>query len=301
MNDHPLAGVYVAAVTPLKADFSPDLEAIPPLLDFYAQRGCHGALLLGTTGEGPSFSPSEREGIFQAGVKVREEHPDFRLLAGTGTPSLDETISLNKAAFKLGFDGVVVLPPFYFRDASEEGLFAWFSNVIEGSVPRDGMFLGYHFPAVSGVPLPLSLLTHLRDAFPDRFEGVKDSSGDLAHAQMLIPKLENCAVLVGNDKLLSPALEAGGAGCITALANLVSPELREIWEAHQRGEMAGETQKKVDAARGVLDGLNPFPASIKGLLAELHRFPRWPVKPPLMAFEKKKIEEATDKLKKIVR
>ena len=186
MNNHPLAGVYVAAVTPLKADFSPDLEAIPSLLSFYAQRGCHGALLLGTTGEGPSFSPAEREAIFRAGVQVQEEHPDFSLLAGTGTPSLDETISLNKMAFDLGFDGVVVLPPFYFRDASEEGLFAWFSKVIEGSVPRDGTFLGYHFPAMSGVGLDISLLTRLRDAFPDRFGGLKDSSGDLAHAQMLI-------------------------------------------------------------------------------------------------------------------
>ena len=74
MNNHPLAGVYVAAVTPLRADFSPDLEAIPSLLSYYAQRGCHGALLLGTTGEGPSFSPAEREAIFRAGVQVREEH-----------------------------------------------------------------------------------------------------------------------------------------------------------------------------------------------------------------------------------
>ncbi len=300
MNNHPLAGVYVAAVTPLKADFSPDLEAIPLLLDFYARRGCHGALLLGTTGEGPSFSPAEREAIFRAGGKVREAHPEFRLMAGTGTPSLDETITLNKTAFNLGFDGVVVLPPFYFRDASEEGLFAWFSNVIESSVPRDGTFLGYHFPAMSGVGLDISLLKRLRDAFPNRFGGLKDSSGDLAHAQMLISELDNCAVLVGSDRLLSPALEAGGAGCITALANLVSPELRKIWEAHQRGETVEETQKKVDSARGVLDGLKPFPASLKGLLAELHGFPGWPVRPPLVAFEKKKIEEAADELRKIV-
>jgi 4-hydroxy-tetrahydrodipicolinate synthase len=83
-----LAGVYAAALTPLKADYSPDLQAIPGLLDFLARRGCHGALILGTTGEGPSFSPDERVEIFRAALEIRKLQPDFHLLAGTGTPSL---------------------------------------------------------------------------------------------------------------------------------------------------------------------------------------------------------------------
>src|SRR5512143_3179954 len=99
-----LAGVYAAAVTPLKADFSPDVDAIPPFLSFLAGRGCHGALILGTTGEGPSFSPAERETIWRAAVKVRQQHPEFRLLAGTGTPSLTETIDLTRMAFDIVFD-----------------------------------------------------------------------------------------------------------------------------------------------------------------------------------------------------
>jgi 4-hydroxy-tetrahydrodipicolinate synthase len=142
MTLHPLAGVYAAAVTPLNADLIPALDDIPPLLDFLAGRGCHGALLLGTTGEGPSFSPAEREAIFKAGGRIRDTRPDFRLFAGTGTPSLDETIRLNKIAFDLGYNGVVVLPPFYFRDASEDGLFNWFGQVIHASVPEDGLLLG---------------------------------------------------------------------------------------------------------------------------------------------------------------
>jgi 4-hydroxy-tetrahydrodipicolinate synthase len=111
MSRASLSGVYAAAVTPLKPDFSPDADAIPHLLGFLAGRGCHGALMLGTTGEGPSFSPAERDGIWRAAMRVRQEHPDFRLLAGTGTPSLTETIDLTRLAFELGFDGVVTLPP----------------------------------------------------------------------------------------------------------------------------------------------------------------------------------------------
>ncbi len=106
-----LAGVYAAAVTPLKPDLSPDLDGIASLIQFFAQRGCHGVLLMGTTGEGPSFSLAERMQIFEAAASARQDFSGFRLLAGTGTPSLEDTIYLTKSAFALGFEGVVVLPP----------------------------------------------------------------------------------------------------------------------------------------------------------------------------------------------
>ena len=281
-------------------NLAPDLDAIPQLLDFLARRGCHGALLLGTTGEGPSFSPDEREAIFRAAVRVRQAHPDFRLLAGTGTPSLEETIQLNKTAFDLGFDGVLVLPPFYYRTAPEDGLFAWFSQVLDKSIPADGWLLGYHFPNVSGVPLSHSLLTRLRDVYPNHFGGIKDSSGDLAHAQTTVKALPEQAMLVGNDRLLLSTLETGGAGCITALANLVSPLLREIYDAYTKGQSADATQAKVNAARSILDHYRPFPASVKGLLSELHSFPLWPLKPPLLPTPHKEIEAAAHQLKEIL-
>src|SRR5512144_2813317 len=123
---HPLAGIYAAAVTPLKPDLSPDLDSVHLLLDFLAGRGCHGALLFGTTGEGPSFSAAERGEVWQIAAKWRDSRPSFRLLAGTGSPSLTETEELNRRAFDLGFDAVVSLPPYYYRKASDEGLFRWF-------------------------------------------------------------------------------------------------------------------------------------------------------------------------------
>jgi len=295
-----LSGVFVAAVTPLLEDFKPDLEAIPELLAFYARRGCHGALLLGTTGEGPSFSPAERELIFKAGAQIRAVHPEFKMFAGTGTPSLEETILLNKTAFDLGYDGVVVLPPYYFRSASEEGLYRWFTQVIESSVPNHGTLLGYHFPNVSGVGLPASLLERLGQRFPANFGGIKDSSGDLKHTQTLAAHLPNQAILVGNDRLMTSGLEAGAAGCITALASLVSPLLRRVYDAHQQGQTAPEEQEAINQARGILDGLAPFPASIKALLAELHGFPLWPVKPPLIAFDRQPITLAAQKLQHIL-
>src|SRR5574340_904978 len=155
MNRHSLSGVYAAAVTPLKPDLSPDLDAVAPFLGFLASRGCHGALIFGTTGEGPSFSPAERADVWRAALKVREQYPAFRLLAGTGTPSLTETIDLTRAAFDLGYDGVVTLPPYYFRKATDDGLFDWFEQLITKAVPRDGYLFGYHFPGVAGIGFSL--------------------------------------------------------------------------------------------------------------------------------------------------
>lgn len=283
MSHTPLAGVYAAALTPLHPDLTPDLDGLLSLLDFLAQRGCHGALLLGTTGEGPSFSVDERTSIFRAAPKIRETHPGFRLLAGTGTPSLAETTRLTRLAFELGFDAALVLPPYYFRNATEDGLFAWFSAVLERAVPEGGALLGYHIPPVTGVPLTPALLARLKDAYPEKFAGLKDSSADLAQAQTLGERFgADLAILNGTDRLLSAALQAGAAGCITALANLISPALRAVWDAHQGGRPAPGEQAALDAARAVSERYPPAAALLKALIAHFHGFPRWPVKPPLL-------------------
>jgi 4-hydroxy-tetrahydrodipicolinate synthase len=279
-----LSGVYAAAVTPVRADGSPDADAMPSLLSFLASRGCHGALILGTTGEGPSFSPAEREALWRAALRIRQELPDFRLLAGTGTPSLTETIDLTRLAFRLGFDGVVTVPPYYFRDASVDGLFEWFRRVIDEAVPGDGALLGYHFPGVAGIGFSLVLLERLKRAFPRRFAGIKDSSHDAAFARDLGKEFgPELAVLNGTDSLLSLALQNHAAGCITAAANVISPLLREIFDLSDLGQDPSATQDSVTHYRHALEECPPFPAGVKALLHRLHGFPRWPVRPPLLA------------------
>jgi 4-hydroxy-tetrahydrodipicolinate synthase len=290
---HPLSGVYAAAVTPLKPDLTPDLEAVAPFLAFLASRGCHGALLFGTTGEGPSFSPAERVDVWRAAIKVREQFPGFRLLAGTGTPSLTETIDLTKMAFDLGYDGVVTLPPYYFRKATEDGLFQWFEGVIRRSVPKDGFLLGYHFPGVAGIGFSLDLLTRLKDAFPGQFAGIKDSSHNEDFTHALGKKFgKDLAVFSGTDSDFTPALQAQAAGCITAPANLISDGLRDVYDSFVSGKDTSAAQAKVSAQRHILDKYQPFPASLKALLARLYAQPRWPVRPPLVEISKADEENA---------
>jgi 4-hydroxy-tetrahydrodipicolinate synthase len=281
-QNHPLAGVYSAVITPLNPDLTPDLEGIPGLLDFLAGRGCHGVLIMGTTGEGPSFSPEQRFQVYQAALQIRQLYPEFRLFAGTGTPSLDETIHLTRMAFDLGMDGVVVLPPYYFRKAEFQGLFDWFSLVLEKAVPEGGQFFGYHIPDVSGVPFSIELLARLKSKFPNRFTGIKDSSSNTDFAQALGSSFgKDLAVFTGNDRLLSFALENQAAGCITACANLISPDLRKVWDAFQHGKPDRFTQEKINQARQIIERYPPLPPMIKALLAELYGFPHWAVCPPL--------------------
>jgi 4-hydroxy-tetrahydrodipicolinate synthase len=294
-----LQGVFAAAITPLNDDFSIDFAGIPRLLDFLAGRGCDGALLFGTTGEGPSFAPAERLETLRVAVNWRKAYPDFHLLAGSGTPSLQETIELTQAAFDLGIEGVVTLPPYYFRKVQEDGLFAWFSQVIDRAVPHGGALLGYHFPNVSGVPLSLDLLARLKEAFPEQFVGIKDSSGEAEFAHQLGESFgEELVVLTGNDRLFSQALANHAAGCITAMANLYSPELRQVWTSFQNGDRATQAaaQATVTAARAVMDRFPPFPPLLKALFARQHAFPRWTVRPPLLPLPDEIVERALKEL-----
>lgn len=283
MIPHSLSGVYAAALTPLQPDLSPDLDAVAPFLGFLASRGCHGALLFGTTGEGPSFSPEERGEVWRAALKVREMAPGFRLLAGTGTPSLTETIDLTRLAFDLGYDAVVTLPPYYFRKATEDGLFNWFQQVIQKAVPSDGCLLGYHFPAVSGVGFSLGLLSRLKDSFPFQFAGIKDSSHDSDFARAIGQRFgPDLAVFNGTDSDFTFALENNAAGCITAPANLISPGLREVYDRFRSGGDASGAQASVTAQRHILEQVQPFPPALKALLSRIFGQPRWPVRPPLV-------------------
>lgn len=294
MSDlHPLSGIYAAALTPLKADMKLDLESIPHYLRLLASRGCHGVLLFGTTGEGPSFSQKERETLMRSVRVYRQQLPGFRLLAGTGTPSLSETIDLTRLAFDLGYDGVVVLPPYYFRKTSEQGLFEWFSQIITKSVPGDKYLLGYHIPGMTGVGFSMELLARLKNAFPNQFAGIKDSSHDANFAEETGRHFgKDLLVLNGTDSLLQHSLKNHGQGAITAAANLLSDDLRTLWDMYQEGEDTSEIQERVTRQRHVLERYTPFPVVLKALMPGMFDLPRWRVAPPLEDMPDEMIEKA---------
>ncbi len=277
----PLTGVYAAAVTPLTRDLNPDPAALPAFLDHLASRGCQGALLFGTTGEGPSFSIHERLDFLREALRYRDSaRPGFKILAGTGCPSVSDTIELTHKAFDLGIDAALTLPAYFFKGVSPEGIARFFEQVVRAAVPDDGRLLVYHIPQVSGVGVPDEALARLRERGVEQVVGMKDSSDDLAHLLTTAQAFPGFGVFSGSDSILTEALNGGSVGCITALANVTSPLNRAVWDAHQRGRASPDAQAGLVRARQVVRGLNG-PAAMKAALAELFGFPRWGVRPPL--------------------
>lgn len=299
-KNEPIQGVFAAALTPLNASYQIPLDDYPPFLDYLARRGCHGALLFGTTGEGPSFSVAERLAVMRVARDWRTGNPEFRLLAGVGIPSLEETIQLTRSAFDIGMDAVLVLPPYYFRNVSDDGLFTWYQSIIKKAVPAGASLFGYHIPHVTGAPLSLDLLARLKDAFPDQFAGVKDSSADEETARALGKRFgKDLQVFNGTDPLFSIALENSAVGCITALANIISPFLRKIWDAFTHGEQSEKTQEKVSAIRAITNRYSPAPPLIKFLAAKGLDLPYWTVCPPLLPLPVDKRDAVWDELKRL--
>ena len=248
MSNHKITGVFSAATTPLNADGSPDVGLFTEHCKRLIEEGCHGVALLGTTGEANSFSMSERRMLLEAALKAGIS-PD-KLLPGTGVAAIPETIELTKHALSLGVTKVVMLPPFYYKGVSDDGLFNAYSAILEGVNNSRLQVILYHIPQVSGIPLSVPLIGRLVEAFPDTVVGIKESAGDFNNMQAIIAAYPGFSVLCGADPLLLPLLKAGGAGCITATSNLVADSLRTVYDhVHDEAQTA-----KVDAAQARING-----------------------------------------------
>lgn len=277
-----LSGVLAAAATPLRSDLDPDLEGLERLLSHLARSGLHGALLLGTTGEGPSFGLAERLAVMEHAAAWRRgsAHAGFLLLGGTGCAALPDTIEATRGAFRAGLDGVVVLPPFYYKGVDDDGLVACFDRIIGAAVPPGGTILLYHIPRVAGVGVPARVLADVVARWPDRRVGVKDSGVDLDHTRALCRLPGPPLVFTGTDSHLPGALAAGAAGSITALANVCGPLVRRVFDARSAGAAEPDAEARLAAARSVLDAFPSVPA-VKRLLCDRAGLPLWPVRPPL--------------------
>lgn len=290
-----LGGVVPAVATPLR-DGKLDLVNLERHLKQLGEDGSNGVLLLGTTGEGPSLSLPERQALIEA---AREFTGDMLLLAGTGCASLSDTITLTRSSFEAGADAVVVVPPFYFKGVSEEGLLTYYRRLLDEAIPEHGLLILYHIPQVTGVPFSFDLLERLLAVDGARVAGIKDSTGDLDHGRELCRRFPELRVFVGDDKLLHEGLRAGAAGCITAGGNLLAMLGAAVYGKCQAGKDAARDQAQLTAARRVLDKYTPFPASVKGLLALRYAATGWDVRPPLVPLSDSELSALVEELSRV--
>lgn len=276
-------GVFCAALTPLTADLAPDHARFVAHCRWLLDEGCDGIALLGTTGEANSFSLGERQGLLEAAVAggIAPE----RLLPGTGVAALTETVALTRHALSLGVATVVMLPPFYYKGVSEDGLFAAYAEVVERVADARLRIVLYHIPQMSAVPITVPLIERLRARYPGVFIGIKDSAGELAHMEALVERFPGLAVLAGADPLMLPLLQKGGAGCITATSNLVAADLAFVFRHFDdpaRAAQVEAAQARIVAARNRASRFAQM-ASLKVLLAARTGDDGWRrLRPPLL-------------------
>lgn len=279
---HP-SGVFCAALTPVTAELAPDHARFVAHCRRLLDEGCDGIALLGTTGEANSFSLGERQRLLEATVAAGIA-PD-RLLPGTGVAALTETVALTRHALSLGVTTVVMLPPFYYKGVTEDGLFASYAEVVERLADPRLRIVLYHIPQMSAVPISFPLIERLRARYPGTFTGIKDSAGDLAHMEALVERFPGLAVLAGADPLMLPLRRKGGAGCITATSNLVAADLAFIFHHARDAARAAEVeaaQARVVAARNRASRFAQM-ASLKVMLAERLGDADWRrMRPPLL-------------------
>jgi 4-hydroxy-tetrahydrodipicolinate synthase len=288
-------GVNAAVLTPMLADLSVDLDRMAAHCRWLLANGCNGLAILGTTGEANSLGISERiaviEGLVSRGI------PAAKLLPGTGTTAITDTVLLTKQAAELGCRGALLLPPFYYKGPSDDGLFAYFSEVINRVGGGIKIYV-YNFPQQSAVPFSLDLIGRLLKAFPKALQGIKDSSGDLANTSGYAKHYaaEGFEVYAGDDSLLHTMLQIGGAGCITAAGNLNSAIAAQVY-ANWNNAIGERAQVTLTATRKAVTSV-PLISGLKALKARHTGDAVWSnIRPPhlkLTAEQQQKLFAAWD-------
>ncbi|WP_419897068.1 dihydrodipicolinate synthase family protein [Roseomonas sp. USHLN139] len=277
------SGVFSAALTPLDADLNPDHAAFADHAKWLLAEGCDGIAMLGTTGEANSFSVAERQALLEATVAAGVA-PE-RLLPGTGVAAFTETVALTKHALSCGVTTVVMLPPFYYKGVSDDGVFAAYSEILQRIGDSRLRVVLYHIPQMSAVPISHAVIERLLAAFPETVVGIKDSAGELANMEAMVEKFPGFSVLAGADPLLLPLRRKGGAGCITATSNLVARDLAFVYAHANDADRTAEVdaaQARIVAARNKASKY-PQMASLKAMTAHRTGQAGWMrLRPPLL-------------------
>jgi 4-hydroxy-tetrahydrodipicolinate synthase len=222
----PLHGLWCATLTPLTREGAVDHARFAAHVHRLFAQGVDGIAPFGTTGEGQSFSLDElRVGL---DALLAADVPAPRIVAATGCAALTETIALTRHAVHNGCATCLVLPPFFWKQPTDDGLFAWYAQVIERVADARLRLVLYHLPQVSAVPLSIDLVVRLAAAFPGIVAGVKDSEGNWEHTSALLARVPQLAIMVGHEPHIPRLLKGGGTGSICGVANLAPDLVRAL-------------------------------------------------------------------------
>ena len=290
-------GVLAPVVTPFDRDLRPDAARLAAHCRWLVERDV-GLAIFGTNSEANSLSTGEKLHLMDA--VVHAGLPPARMMPGTGCCALPDTVELTRRAVAHGCAGVLMLPPFYYKGVSDDGLFASYAEVIERVAdPRLRIYL-YHIPPVSQVPITLALIERLLDRYPGTIAGIKDSSGDWANTSAMLERFQprGFDVFAGSETFLLATLRAGGAGCISATANVNPAAIARLAQSW-RGPDADAQQGALDRVRQTFQRFPMIPA-LKAAVAQFADDPSWAtVRPPLVALPDEQRRALADALNSI--
>lgn len=257
-----LRGVCAAVITPVDERFEPDSARAIPYYRTLLETGCDALNVLGTTGEAMSFGADDRlrymREIIEGGL------PRERMMVGTGASSLACAIAQTAAAMDLGFGAALVMPPFFYRGISDDGVVRFFGALIAGAKPRPQSIFLYNFPAMSGIAFHPDLVDRLMLAHPGIIGGLKDSSNDAALQRELFARHPELQIYPSSESALSDARERGFAGCISGSVALwpelaarvwrgetaLQPELTRLRDSLAGGQLIAQVRRRVAEATG---------------------------------------------------
>jgi 4-hydroxy-tetrahydrodipicolinate synthase len=273
------SGVLVPVLTPFTASGEPDAGRFTAFCRWLLDRGAGGLAIFGTTSEANSMSPSERmtllDRLIEAGI------PTEKLMPGTGACAMTDAVELVRHAVGHGCGGVLMLPPFYYKPVSDDGIFAFVAGVIDKVGSAALRVYLYHIPPVAVVGYSLDLVGRFIKAYPQTIVGLKDSSGDWNNTAALLDRYPGFAVFPGSEVFLLDALRKGGAGCITATGNINVAGIAQLY-ANWESPRAEALQAEITTVRKTMQAYPMVPA-LKRVVAHFHNDPGWAaVRPPLL-------------------
>jgi 4-hydroxy-tetrahydrodipicolinate synthase len=278
MSQNAFKGILVPALTPFDSDLRPDADALLAHCHWLLEQGVDGLAVFGTTSEANSLGLEERiellEQLLAGGI------PGDKLMPGTGLCAIPDTVILTRHAVESGCRGVLMLPPFYYKAVDDDGLFASYAEVIERVGSEELRVYLYHIPPVAKIGLSLDLIGRLLDAYPGAIAGLKDSSGDWSNTRAILEHYPELATFCGSETFLLETLKHGGAGSITATANINPIQIRALYESWREPD-APSLQSRVTAVRRAYESFGTIPA-LKAVAADFYSRKSWRlVRPPL--------------------
>jgi 4-hydroxy-tetrahydrodipicolinate synthase len=293
-----IRGVLAPVLTPFRADFSPDKERFVAHCQWLLSQNC-GLAVFGTNSEANSLAAEERSTLLDELVATGVD--TSRVMVGTGCCSITESVKLTSQAVKHGCAGVLMLPPFYYKGVSEEGLYRYFSEVVQRvGDPRLRIYL-YHIPPVAMVGITEKLVERLLKSYPKAIAGMKDSSGDWNNTRIFLDAFAPSGfdVFVGSESFLLANMRNGGAGTISATANVNPAAIRKLYAEWKKAD-ADDQQAKLNVIRDAFGKKYPMISALKQGIAIYANDPAWAkVRPPLVELTPEQAKTLAAELKTI--